>query len=136
LFTLNVVVPTPSVTVTAPNIQRVDQPLTLTCNAITVRGITSRVDIVWRSGTDITKTLENPTSTTIDSLIQYTDTYTISLLRREDDNREFECGLVIYVSSQIRGIDITTLDVIGMYGANFNRTIIIIVAVKKGCVDV
>ena len=115
MFTLNVVVPTPSVTVTAPSTQRVGQPLTLTCNATTVRGITSRVDIVWSRGTNITKTIENIAPTAIRSLRKYIDTYTISTLRIDDDDREFECGLVIHASSQIRGSDIATLDVIGMY---------------------
>jgi len=102
------------VTVTAPNTQRVGQPLTLTCNATIVRGITSRVDIVWSRDTNITKTTENIAPTAIKNLRRYIDTYTISTLRIDDDDREFECGLVIHASSQIRGSDITTLDVIGM----------------------
>ena len=46
-----VLVPPPTVLVTAPNNQTVGQSLSLQCEVTTVRGITSRVDIVWSSGT-------------------------------------------------------------------------------------
>ena len=97
--------------VTAPNTQTVGQPLTLTCNTTTVRGITSRVDLVWRRGNNIVRTTEN---STMDSSLIYSDTYTISSLRTEDDNRLYECRVVIHTSPVIMVNDTTRLDVIGM----------------------
>ena len=49
IFHVNILVPTSTVSVTAPNTQTVGQSLTLQCEVTTVRGITSRVDIVWSS---------------------------------------------------------------------------------------
>ena len=49
-------VPTPTVSVTAPKNQMVGQSLIVQCEVTTVRGITSRVDIVWSSdGTELVR---------------------------------------------------------------------------------
>ena len=101
-------------TVTSPNTQRVGQPITLTCNATTVRGITSRVGIIWRrDGNNLTSSDILPTM--MDGSLLYTDTYTISSLSTDDDGRDYECRLVLYVSPVIRDSDIITMDVTGMY---------------------
>jgi len=39
--------------VVAPNIQTVGQSLTLECSVTAVRGITSRVDIVWKNNDEV-----------------------------------------------------------------------------------
>jgi len=114
IYSLNVVVPTPSVTVTAPNTQTVGQPLTLTCNVTTVRGITSGIDIVW-SGNKISRTTQNPIPTTMDSSLVYTDTITISPLRTEHDGKLYECRVVVHASPITVVNDTVRLDVIGMY---------------------
>ena len=114
LLIFNVVVPTPSVTVTAPNTQTVGQPLTLTCNVTTVRGITSRVEIVWSRGNNNERTTESSIPTTTDSSLIYLDTYSISSLRTEDDSRLYECRVVIHTSPVIMVNDTTRLNVIGM----------------------
>jgi len=62
----------------------------------TVRGITSRVDIVWSSdGIELNRT-ESPnfTLTAVDK-IQYMDMYTITLLKDTDINRTYQCEMVI-----------------------------------------
>ena len=80
---------------TAPNTQTVGQSLTLQCEVITVRGITSRVDIVWSSdGMELNRT-DNTTSTTIDNSLVYTDSYTISQLSTDDEGRDYWCEVVI-----------------------------------------
>ena len=114
LLIFNVVVPTPSVIVTAPNTQIVGQPLTLTCNVTTVRGITSRVEIVWSRGNNNERTTESSIPTTTDSSLIYLDTYSISSLRTEDDSRLYECRVVIHTSPVIMVNDTTRLDVTGM----------------------
>jgi len=81
-----------------------------------VRGITSRVDIVWSSdGAEIARRNGVIISTTTDSLALYTDYYTISLLGTADDNREYQCEVVINRSTQISATSSVTLDVIGKY---------------------
>ena len=115
MFTINVVVPSPSVTVTAPNTQTVGQPLTLTCNATTVRGITSTVDIVWRSGGSILNRLNNVTQTLVDSSLLYMGTYTITSLSTDNDRRDYECSAIIRTSPVIRSSGYITVDVAGMY---------------------
>ena len=115
MFTLNTIVPTPSVTVTAPNTQIVGQPLTLTCNAVIVRGITSRVDFVWRRG-DINLSVEDITSTAVNSnSVMYTDTYTISQLNTTDDGGVYECILEVNSSPMVSGSDTVMLNVSGEY---------------------
>ena len=77
IFLLSVfyLVPTPNVSVhvTAPNTQTVSQSLTLQCEVTTVRGITSRVDIVWSSGGTELQRMNNVSSTTMDNSLVYTD---------------------------------------------------------------
>ena len=108
-------VPTPNVTVTAPNTQTVGQSLTLQCNVTTVGGITSRVDIVWSSGGDELQRMENVTSTAMDNSLVYTDSYTISQLSTTDEGRVIQCEVVINASPSVMASDNITLDVTGEY---------------------
>ena len=87
------------------------QSLTLQCEVTTVRGITSGLDIVWRSsdGTELNRT--NNVSTTMGNSLVYTDSYTISQLNTTDDGRVFQCQVVINASPA--GADTVTLDVNG-----------------------
>ena len=72
------------------------QSLTLQCEVTTVRGITSGVDIVWRSsnGTELDRT-NDVSSTTMGNSLVYTDSYTISQLSTTDDGRMIHCQVVI-----------------------------------------
>ena len=107
-------VPTPSVTVTAPNTQVVGQPLTLECSVTAVRGITSRVDIVWSSdGTEIERMEGVSVSSTTGNSVVYTDTYIISQLNTTDDGREYQCEVVINTSPPVMATGSVTLDVMG-----------------------
>ena len=98
---------------TALSNQRVGQSLTLQCEVTTVRGITSRVDIVWSSdGTE----LERMSGVIATTPLVYTDSYNISLLNTTDDGRVYECEAVINSSpSAIATDNNITLDVIGEY---------------------
>ena len=94
-------VPTPTVSVTSLNTQTVGQSITLQCEVTTVRGITSRVDIVWSSdGTELARK-NNVSSTTMDNSLVYTDSYTISQLSTTDDGRVIQCEVVINISPLI-----------------------------------
>ena len=63
----------------------------------TVRGITSRVDIVWSSdGVDLKRTESSANfSLTTDDKIEYMDKYTITLLKDTEINRTYQCEMVI-----------------------------------------
>ena len=105
---------TPIVNVTAPNTQTVGQSLTLQCEVTTVRGITSRVDIVWSSGGTELQRMNNVSSTTMDNSLVYTDSYTISQLSTTDEGRVIQCEVVINASPPVMASVNTTLDVTGM----------------------
>ena len=100
---------------TAPNTQTVGQSLTLQCEVTTVRGITSRVDIVWSSdGTELQR-MNDVSSTTMDNSLVYTDSYTISQLSTTDEGRVIQCEVVINASPSVMASDSITLDVTGEY---------------------
>ena len=96
-FFIQYIVPTPkSINVTAPNTQIVGQSLTLECSVTTVRGITSRVDIVWSSDdVELSKTENVNVTSRIDNMMEYTDVYIITLLKDTDINRTYQCEMVI-----------------------------------------
>ena len=110
---IRTLVPTPSVTLTAPITQTVGQSLTLQCEVTTVRGITSRVDIVWNSGGVELERMNNVSSTTMYNSLVYTDYYTISQLSTTDDDRAIQCEGVINTSLPVMANDSIKLDVTG-----------------------
>ena len=99
----------------AHHTQIVGQSLTLECSVTTVRGITSRVDIMWSSdGTvlqQVEKFSEDFTGLNLDI---YTNTYTISSLTVNDNGRTFQCDAVISANPQLMDTANVTLAVIGM----------------------
>ena len=108
-------VPTPIVSITVLNNQTVGQSLTLQCEVTTVRGITSRVDIVWSSnGTELER-MNNVSSTIMDNSLVYTHSYTISQLSTTDDGRVIQCEVMINTAMSNDGI---TLDIIGKTRCN------------------
>ena len=89
------------------------QSLTLQCEVTTVRGITSRVDIVWSSGGTVLRRMNDTTATTINNSLVYTDSYTISQLSTTDESRVIQCEVVINASPIVMASDSITLDVTG-----------------------
>jgi len=113
MYTFNTA-PTPSVTIAVPNTQTVGQSLILECSVTTVRGITSRVDILWSSdGTEFERMEGVNVSSTTDNSVMYTNTYNISQLSTTDDGREYQCEVVINTSPLVMANDSVTLDVMG-----------------------
>ena len=101
----------PTVSVTDPATQFLNESLTLQCNVTTVRGITSRVDIVWSSGGTELERMDGVSSNTMNNSLVYTDSYTISQLSTTDDGRMIQCEVVINASPLVMGSDSITLDV-------------------------
>ena len=110
-----ITVPTPTVSVDALNTQTVGQSLTLQCEMTTVRGITSRVDIVWREGDRVLNRTNGTTATTMNNSLVYTNFYTISQSSTNDDGRVIQCEGVINASPSVMASDDITLDVTGMF---------------------
>ena len=89
------------------------QSLALQCKVTTVKGITSRVDTVWSSGCMELERMDGMSSTTIDSSLVYTHSYTISQLSTTDEDRVIQCEIVINASPSVMATDCITLDVAG-----------------------
>ena len=90
--------------------QIVGQSLTLECSVTTVRGITSRVDIVWSSDGELKRVIN---ITTMDDTIEYVDLYTIKQLNDTDQNRMYQCEVVINSIPPVKGTKHITLEAIG-----------------------
>ena len=99
---------------TALNNQTVGQSLALQCEVTSVRGITSRVDIVWSSGSTVLQRM-NVLSTMMSNSLVYTNSYTISQLNITDDGRVIQCEVVINASPPVVANGDITLDVTGMH---------------------
>ena len=100
---------------TTPNTQTPGQSLTLQCEVTTVRGITSRVDIVWSSNGIVLRRINGTIAATMDNSLVYTDSYIISQLSTTDDGRVIQCEVVINTSPPVMATDNSTLNVMGMY---------------------
>ena len=112
LFIIHIIVPTPTVSVTAPNTQTVGQSLTLECSGTMVRGITSDVVFEWRhAGSTVNAT--NVSTGTMDSLLVYKVSYTIPQLSTSDDNGRYNCRLTVQSNPRRRTTESVILDVTG-----------------------
>ena len=102
-------------TVTAPDIQLEGHPLTLLCEVIAVRGITSRVDIVWRSSSIVLRTELGVSPTTMANSLLYMDSYTISSLTSLHVGRAIQCEAIINAADVVMASDNVMLNVIGKF---------------------
>jgi len=82
----------------------------------TVRGITSRVDIVWSSdGTKVERIEGVNVSLSWESAEIYSASYTIPQLNTSDDGRVYQCEVLINTSPPVAAKNNFTLDVIGSF---------------------
>ena len=90
------------------------QPLALECYFTTVRGITSRVDIVWSSnGEELRRTEGTNFISTFDGLQAYKDYYNAWQLNTSDDGRIYQCEVFVNTSPILMADRNITLDVNG-----------------------
>ena len=90
------IVPTPVVTISAPNNLTTDQSVTLDCSIVAVSGITSRVDIVWYNNGERVKRMDSVIASIINGTAAvYTDSLNISSLTRRHDGRVYSCEAII-----------------------------------------
>jgi len=108
------IVPSPIIGITASNTQIVGQSLTLECSLTTVRGITSRVDIVWSSdGVELKKSEGKTINSTTHNSVTYIDTYTILQLNTSNEGQQFHCEAIINGLSPVMDYESIILDVSG-----------------------
>ena len=121
-----VLVPDPVIIMNAHSSQIVSKPLTLDCNITTVRGITSRVDIVWSSnGLELRKIEGIVSNLTQDNSVIYMDSYTIPQLGTVDEGRTHQCGIIINQAIPIIVNGAITLDVTGELLHNYIHILIL-----------
>ena len=90
------------------------QSLTLECSGTTVRGITSDVVFEWRHDGSRVNSTYVPTAT-MNNVVVYRVSYTISQLSTSDDNARYTCRLTVSSSPQARTTVRLELDVTGEY---------------------
>ena len=107
-------VPVPTVMITAPSTQLDGQSLTLECSVTTVRGITSRVDSRWKMDNLVLETIEWVTiKYSMTNLIMYSAIYNISELNTSDNGRVYQCEIIVNTSPPVSVISNLTLHVTG-----------------------
>ena len=96
ILLLHFLVPTPVVNISAPNNLTTGQSVTLDCSIVAVRGITSRVDIVWYGNGIQVRRIDNITASIINGTTAvYMDSLNISSLTRQYDGRLYSCQAII-----------------------------------------
>ena len=80
--------------ITVPNNLTTGQSVVLDCSAVTVKGITSRVDIAWYSVWQVRR-VNNVTASIINDTAVYRDSLNISSLTRQHDGRVYSCQVII-----------------------------------------
>ena len=88
---------------------------TLECNAIAVRGITSRVDIIWTTGSRVVRRVEGVAASIGNNSqsVVYTDQFITPPLSANDDGRVYQCQVVINADFRINALGSIVLDFIG-----------------------
>ena len=110
------IVPVPNqVYVTAPATQKVGQSLVLMGSIIAVRGITSRVDMVWSSNGFELETIEANISSITNDSVEYTAYYTIVQLNDTEDDRVYQCKVVINANPPVTASNNITLHATSKY---------------------
>ena len=82
----------------------------------TVRGVISKIDIIWSSnGVEIKKISGAAISSSTNSSILYKDFYNISLLTTADEGKVYQCEGVINATPRLTVKSSLLLDVTGEY---------------------
>ena len=107
--------PIPSVTINVLNNQTVGQPLILECDVTAVRGITSRVDIMWSNNGSVISITENVNGSLVINDMLFTTTYIIQQLSTANKNEEYHCEVSIDTESPVIATESVILNITGKY---------------------
>ena len=92
-----------------------NQPLILQCTATIVRGITSRVDIIWTTGDTQVRRVNNVTaSSNINSASLYNDSFIIPSLNISDIGSVYQCEVLINSILPTASKSSYTIPILGM----------------------
>ena len=83
------------VEVTSIDTVEIGKAATLECNVIAVRGITSRVDIIWMTGFSTVRRLNDVKANIINNSAVYNDYLVTPPLSVNDSDRVYYCGVSI-----------------------------------------
>jgi len=103
------------VTITAPSTVTVGQSLTLQCSVTAVRGITSKVNVIWTSYGTVLRRVNDTTQVKMGSSAVYTDSYTIPRLCIVDQNEVYQCEVEIITSPPVMVTGSVTLSETGKH---------------------
>ena len=106
-------VPSPVVEVNSIDTVEFGQAATLECNVTTVRGITSRVDIIWLTFTGIVRAVEDVTANIVNNSAVYTDQLVTPPLNVNDSGRVYVCAVSINSTFGVSSYGTTVLDFVG-----------------------
>ena len=106
-------VPRPVVQVTGGDTIEYNEAATLECIATAVRGITSRVDIIWTTGNTIVRRVNGITASIVNNSAVYTDRFVTPPLSFNDTGRVYQCEVVINAIFRISSFGNIVLDFIG-----------------------
>ena len=112
-------VPSPVVEVTSIDTVEYGKVTTLECNAIGVRGITSRVDIFWLIynyyNYTILRQVDNVTANIVNNSAIYTDQLITPPLSFNDSGRVYVCAVNITATLGVNSYGTFVLDFTGKY---------------------
>ena len=106
-------VPSPAIDITSVDSVEFGKATTLECNVIAVRGITSRVDIIWRTGNTTVRRVDGVTANIVNNSAVYTDQLITPPLSVNDSGRVYICEVRINTNFGVNGFDYFALDFIG-----------------------
>ena len=78
--------------INAPDEQILGEPLTIECKIKTAVDIDDTFSIIWTNSITEVRRVENISANLISN---YSDFYTIPALSRSDDNRRYQCEMII-----------------------------------------
>ena len=118
--TLSYTVPLPVVEVTTLNTPTFGQLTTLQCNVISVRGISSRVDIIWTTGNTTVRRVDGIIPDITNNSAIYSNLLVTQPLRVRDDGRVYQCTVIFNTSPRIVRSRFIILDFPGEYSTHIN----------------
>ena len=107
-----ITVPRPVVEITSNDTIEFGESITLECNAIAVRRITSRVDIIWSTVVPV-RVVEGVVPNIVNNSAVYTDQLVIPPLSVNDSGRVYTCRVSINSSFGFTSSGSIVLDFIG-----------------------
>ena len=101
--------------VTTVSMPTIDQPLILQCSATTVKGITSRVDIIWSVGNRQVRRVNNVAASSFITSAVYNDSFIIPSFNISDIGDTYQCEVLINSVLPIRSEANFTIPIPGLY---------------------